>query len=72
MAAACTENVSSHFFVRFCVLTIGQVKTEETENGELKQKTEAEIGNGKAEIRKWSSMFVALRAPFAHVRSVWG
>ena len=46
---------------------------EETENGngKLKRKTEAEIGNRKAEIGKWSSTFVALMAPFAHARSVW-
>ena len=52
----------------------GQVETEETENGngKLKRKTEAEIGNGKAEIGKWSSTFVALMAFFAHARSVWG
>jgi hypothetical protein len=31
-------------------------------NGKLKRKTEAESGNGKAEIRKWSSTFLALRA----------
>ena len=51
----------------------GQVETEETENGngKLKRKTEAEIGNGKAEIGKWSSTFVALMASFAHARSVW-
>ena len=53
---------------------IGQVETEETENGngELKRKTEAEIGNGKAEIGKWSSTFVVLMASFAHARSIWG
>ena len=51
-----------------------QVETEETENGngKLKRKTEAEIGNGKAEIGKWSSIFVALMAPFAHAQSIWG
>jgi hypothetical protein len=40
------------------------VETEESENwnGKLKRKTEAESGNGKAEIRKWSSTFLALRA----------
>ena len=50
----------------------GQVETEETENGngKLKRKTEAESGNGKAEIGKWSSTFGALKAPFAHARSV--
>ena len=54
--------------------TYRQVETEETENGngKLKRKTEAEIGNGKAEIGKWSSIFVALMAPFAHARSIWG
>ena len=41
-------------------------------NRKLKRKTEAEIGNGKAEIGKWSSTFVALMAPFAHARSVSG
>ena len=53
---------------------MGQVETEETENGngKLKRKTEAESGNGKAEIGKWSSTFVTLMAPFAHARSVWG
>ena len=52
----------------------GQVETEETENGngKLKRKTEAEIGNGKAEIGKWSSTFIALMASFAHARSIWG
>ena len=50
------------------------METEETENGngKLKRKTEAEIGNGKAEIGKWSSTFVALMATFAHARSIWG
>ena len=50
------------------------METEETENGngKLKRKTEAESGNGKAEIGKWSSTFVALMAPFAHALSVWG
>ena len=53
-------------------LYMGQVETEETENGngKLKRKTEAEIGNGKAEIGKWSSTFVALMASFAHARSI--
>ena len=53
---------------------LGQVETEETENGsgKLKRKTEAEIGNEKAEIGKWSSTFVALMLSFAHARSVWG
>ena len=41
-------------------------------NGKRKQKIEAEIGNGKAEIGKWSSTFVALMPSFAHARSVWG
>ena len=56
------------------LFTIGQVETEETENrnGKLKRKTEAEIGNGIAEIGKWSSTIVALMAYFAHARSVWG
>jgi hypothetical protein len=38
----------------------GRVETEESEswNGKLKRKTEAESGNGKAEIRKWSSIFL--------------
>ena len=41
-------------------VTEGQVETDETET---------EIGNGKAEIRKWSSqMFEEL--PFAHVQTV--
>jgi hypothetical protein len=42
----------------------GQVETEESENwnGKLKRKTEAESGNGKAEIRKWSSTFLVLGA----------
>ena len=42
----------------------GQVETEETENGngKLKRKTEAEIGNGIAEIGKWSSTILALMA----------
>ena len=50
------------------------METEESENrsGKLKRKTEAEIGNGKAEIGKWSSTFVVLMALFAHARSVWG
>ena len=39
-------------------------------NGKLKRKTEAESGNGKAEIGKWSSILVALMASFAHARSV--
>ena len=36
---------------------IGQVETDETENGngKLKRKPETESGNGKAEIWKWSS-----------------
>jgi hypothetical protein len=45
----------------------GEVEMEELENwnGKLKRKTKAESGNGKAEnlIRKWSSTFLALRAP---------
>ena len=55
------------------MLNMGQVETEETVNGngKLKWKTEAEIGNGKAEIGKWSSTFVALIPSFAHARSVW-
>ena len=50
------------------------METEETENGngKLKRKTKAEIGNGKTEIGKWSSTFVALMAPFTHARSVGG
>ena len=38
----------------------------ETENGnrKLKRKTEMESGNGKAEIQKWSSQIVVLRATF--------
>ena len=49
----------------------GQVETDETENGigKLKRKTETESGNGKAEVRKWSSQIAALR-PFAHAQSV--
>ena len=37
--------------------SMGQVETDETENGngKLKWKTETESGNGKAEIRKWLS-----------------
>ena len=31
-------------------------------NGKRKRKIEAEIGNGKAEIGKWSSTFVALKS----------
>ena len=48
--------------------------TEETENGngKLKRKTEAESGNRKAEIGKWSSTLVALMASSAHAQSVWG
>ena len=48
------------------------METEEAENGngKLKRKTEAEIGNGKAEIGKWSSTFIVLMEPFVHVRSV--
>ena len=36
---------------------MGQVETDEMENGngKLKRKTETESGNGKAEIRKCSS-----------------
>ena len=50
---------------------VGQVETEETENGngKLKRKTEAGNGNRKAEIGKWSSTFVALIVPSAHARS---
>ena len=50
----------------------GQMETEETENrnGKLKWKIEAERGNGKAEIGKWSLILIALVASFAHARSV--
>ena len=50
------------------------METEETENGngKLKRKTEAESGNGKAEIGKWSSILIALMGSFAHARSVRG
>ena len=34
--------------------------------------TRTENGNGRAEIRKWSSILVALMASFAHALSVWG
>ena len=66
----CPTVLQSHY----PTVPLGQVETEETENGngKLKWKTEAEIGNGKAEIGKWSSTFVALMASFAHARSIWG
>ena len=40
-------------------------------NGKQKRKTEAEIGNGKAEIGKWSSTFVALMASL-RMRNLFG
>ena len=56
----------SQFFLDQRFFCVGQVETDETENGngKLKRKTETESGNGKAEIRKWSSQIVALRATF--------
>ena len=53
---------------------MGQVETDETENGngKLKRKTEMESGKRKqkAGIRKWSSeLFQALT--FAHARTVY-
>ena len=50
---------------------VGQVETDETENGngKLKRKTETESGNGKAENWKWSSQLFQ-ELPFAHARTV--